>query len=223
MKTLSEQQEIQMHTKIHSLIVVALIAVETARIEGQISKGDFSASNYLRTWLKTALKQHRFHRDLADLLIRFIDKGGLHQKLKVDFYSIYNEYRVMRLKPVIFKESEMSRLNTALDSIKLKGVHVQKRLDYSPEDNGPYQHQYDSELFILKQDYELSVKSDKLIHSLNIYIVGEKQPIIDELYDNGFIAEIVRESKMNTVHYSNFRIYPGNNINGAIAIPSVLL
>lgn len=223
-KNLEEQEESQMHTKIHSFIVVALIAVEVARVEGKIGNGEFSASNFLSGWLKKAFKQKRFHRDLADLIKRFIDSGGPHQSLRADLYTIHNEYRAVRLKTVVFEKPEMTRLNAALDHLKSTGVNVQNKLDYSPEKDGPYQHETDNELFILQSDYELSVRLNDLIQPLNIYIVGDRQPTIDALYDNGFIAEIARESKFNTSDYSHFRIYPKNNdINGSIAIPTILL
>ncbi len=219
-----DQEEVQMHTKIHSFIVVALIAVESARVDGKIGDREFSASRFLGTWLKKALKQKRFHRDLADLIKRFIDSGAPHQRLRADFYTIHNEYRAVRLKTVVFDKPEITRLNTALDSLKALGVNVQNKLDYSPEKDGPYQHKTDNELFILKSDYELSVRLEDLIQPLNIYIVGDRQSTIDALYDNGFIAEIARESKINTSDYSHFRIYPKNNdINGSIAIPTTLL
>jgi hypothetical protein len=219
-----DNEETQMHTKIHSFIVVALIAVELARVEGKIGDGDFSASNFLSGWLKKAFKQKRFHRDLADLIKRFIDSVGPHHSLRVDLYTIHNEYRAVRLKTVFFEKPDMIRLNTALESLRSRGVNVQNKLDYSPEKDGPYQHKTDNELFILKIDYELSVKSNDLIQPLNIYIVGDRQPTIDALYDNGFIAEIARESKLKSFDYSHFRIYPKNNdISGSIAIPTILL
>ena len=223
-KELEEQEETQMHTTIHSFIVVALITVEMARVEGKIGSGEFSASKFLSSWLKKAQKQKRFHRDLADLIKRFIDSSDPHQRLRADFYTIHNEYRAIRLKTRVFDKPEITRLNSALDSLKALNVNVQNKLDYSPEKDGPYQHKTDNELFILKSDYELSVRLDDLIHPLNIYIVGDRQPTIDALYDNGFIAEIARESKINTSDYSHFRIYPkNNNINGSIAIPTILL
>lgn len=216
-----EQENEQMHIKIHNFIISGLIAVESARIERKISDGEFAANNFLRPWIKKAIKQKRFHRDLADLLQRFINKNNPNQKLRADFYSIYNEYRAMRLSNTVFEKSEVYRLNEALDSTEKLGFNVQRLLDYNPDDSGSYEPETDREVFILKRDYQLSVNEAKLTGPLNIYVVGDRQEIIDLLYSHGFLMEIAGES--NVQAYSHLRIYPHNKFDGAVGIPTSLL
>lgn len=209
--------------KIHSMITAALIAFEMARVSGEVSNGELTASAFLSRWLKKALKQKRFDRELAGVLTRFItenSKAGCLQRLKVDFYSIFNDYRTLRLKNKVFETPEITRLHIALELIKGSGIKVQDLLDYDPSKNGPYEPTSDNELFILKKDYESSVVSTDLSHSLSIYVVGQIQPIVDIFYDNGFISEIAKASKSN--NYYQFRIHPLNNVSGQIATPSVL-
>jgi hypothetical protein len=124
---------------------------------------------------------------------------------------------------VVFQDPEIKRLNNALSLIAKSGVNVQVPLEYDPAIDGPYEHESDNELFVLKGDYVNSVKGEHLVRSLNIYIVGERQPIIDALYDNGFLAELAKQSTLKQHKYYHFRLHPNNKIIGAIAIPSQLL
>ena len=178
-------------------MTVAILAVEKASVERKIAGGHLAATSFLSRWLKGALKQKRFPRELAGLLANYIDKyskGGPHQQIKTDFYLIYNEFRTIQLKNKVFDKPDLKRLQIAFKACSALGVNVQAPLDYNPEMNGPYPHKTNWELFVLKGDYEASVKDEKLKQGLNIYIVGDRQPLIDLLYLNGIIAEVVRES-----------------------------
>jgi hypothetical protein len=223
---LSEKVDVEMHTKILSFVTSALLAVEIARVNGDVSEGEFASSMFISRWIKKAIKQKRFHRDLVNVINTFVGKGSkaCHiQRLKTDLNLILSEYQTVRLKDVVFEQPEISRLNTALDLIAAAGVKVQVPLDYDPVTNGPYDHKLNRELFILKSDYVLSVDSDKLKRTLSLYMVGDRQPIIDILFQNGFISEVANKSSLDDCHYTHLRIYPKNNVLESIGIPTKFL
>lgn len=220
---LTEQEEIDLYKKIHSFITAALLAVEIARIDCTVSDTPFATSNFIRRWLKLALKQKRFHRDLADLIVKFLGKSGVGQDLKKDFYTIYNEYRANRIRSISYDQSDVARLTSSLESMAKFSLTVQVPLDYNAELKGPYQHETNNELLILKTDYDASIKSNKLVDVLDVYMVGDRQPVIDTLFEKGFLAELTQFSEIDSNKYTHFRLYPKNNVEGVIALPTHLL
>lgn len=216
----------EMHNKTHSFIISALLAVEDARIKGDIGKGESAASKFLRQWLKKVQRQKRFSRDLAGLIARFIDDCStacLLQTIRADFYVIDREYRTLRVKNVVHDKTELERLDRALELLKTMDINVQVPLDYNTELDGPYQNKSNKEVFILKTDFDLSVFEEELTEPLNIYVVGERQMTIDVFYSNGLIAEIANQNVSNGIALCHLRIYPQNQISGKVAIPSKFL
>lgn len=214
-------------SEIHHLLTCGLLAVEIARTEGVIGGSETASTIFLGKWLKLAVKQKRFSRDLSNLIQRFLDtylKNGPHAKLKTHFFNLYIEYRIKHDISVDSSFSEIERWNKCLNKIKHSECTVNAPLDYDPQILGVYTPTNNLELFILKKDFELSFKGHATFSAaVNFYVVGEPQFIIDSLFECGFIIEVIRSNRNSNINYHHFRVHSNNNCSGNYAVPTPYL
>ncbi len=210
---------------LYNLILGGLIATSSEQQVGKLANKAASENIFLGKWLKRAKKQRCYPKSVSDdidNLLYLYSIEGRTVNLASLFRKIFRECQLLKVLSQQFKQPEKQRFDSAMSHLAKGDWFISLPINHSKESDAPYRPTRKKEIYTTKWYWDGTFnEQNKLTKSFSIFVVSAPQEVIDCFYEHGFglvQGLISRDNEGND--YYQYRIFPNNNCDGELVIPS---
>jgi hypothetical protein len=210
---------------LYNMVLGALIALLSEQQVGKLTNKATSENIFLGKWLKRVKIKRCYPKSVSndiDNLLHLYSIDGRTGNLATLFRKIVGEFQMIKAMPQQFSQTEKQRFDSAMCHLALEDWFISLPIKHDKESDAPYRPIRKKEIFTTKWYWDSTFnEQNKLTKPFSIFVVSNPQPVIDYLYDYGFVLTMGLSSHDNEGNdYYQYQLFPNNNYYGDIAIPS---